>query len=247
MVLGLITYKNTTAAPTSSADWADALDNECNELNYTLLVPAVKEQPPPADVLYELQFFFEIGDYALDRANINGTEWIPSTNNPTLNQAIAGLRSANKSSFTTAGVSPGFTDNQYVISLPSSAKVVDLIIMNFDDGSHPFHLHSHHFWVMYNADYLYFPWNTDLYSQINSTSTNSINANPIKKDTLTIGAYSFALIRFLNNVPGMWAFHCHNAWHMEAGLLMQFMSQQDVMQEWTLPPAVAGLCQNSTS
>jgi FtsP/CotA-like multicopper oxidase with cupredoxin domain len=239
-VLAVVTYTNTTTTPTDSVDWTDALDELCQDLNNTLLSPTVTEQAPPADVLYEIAFAFSIGDYALDVGRINGTSWTPNIENPTLNQAITGLHASN-SSFTTAGVSSGFSANQLVITLPT-VQVVDFLILNFDDGSHPFHLHGHVFWVMATSQDQYFPWDTDLYSQINSTSSNTYTSNPIRRDVLTINAFGWALIRFRNDNPGLWAFHCHIVWHLETGLLMQFMSLPDVIKNWTLPSDVQALC-----
>ena len=243
-VLALVTYTNTTTTPTDSADWADALDDVCQDLNNTLLSPSTTEQAPLADVLYEIAFSFEIGDYALDRARINGTSWTPNVEDPTLNQAITSLHASNasNSSFTTAGVASAFSANQLVITLPT-IQVVDLLVLNFDDGAHPFHLHGHVFWIMATSQDQYFPWNTDLYSQLNSTSSNDYTANPMRRDTLTIDAYGWALIRFRSDNPGLWAFHCHIAWHLEAGLLMQFMALPDVINSWTLPSDVQALCQ----
>jgi FtsP/CotA-like multicopper oxidase with cupredoxin domain len=245
-VMALITYTNSTTAPTNSVDWTDALDLYCQDLNSTLLTPITIEQAPPSDVLYEVSFSFQIGDNALDRGFINGSSWRPSSQNPTINQAFTGLQSSNVSLFTTSGVSSSaFSADQFVISLPSNQKVIDLLILNFDDGAHPFHFHGHEFWVMTTSaasTEQYFPWNTDLYSQLNSTTANDWTRNPMRRDTLTIGSYSWALIRFNNWNAGMWAFHCHNAWHMEAGLLMQFMSRADIMKEWSIPADVEALC-----
>lgn len=240
-VLAVVTYTNTTTTPTDSVDWSDALDDVCQDLNNTLLSPATTEQAPPADVLYEISFSFEIGDYALDVARINGTSWTPNIEDPTLNQAITGLRASNNS-FTTTGVSTAFSANQLVITLPT-VQVVDFLVLNFDDGAHPFHLHGHLFWVMATSQDQYFPWNTDLYSQINSTSPNIYTTNPMRRDVLTINAYGWALIRFRSDNPGLWAFHCHILWHLEAGLLMQFMALPDVIKNWTLPSDVQALCQ----
>lgn len=242
-VRALVTYasKNTTDSPTDSADWADALDEYCMDLNNTLLAPNVSMQAPPADVLYEIQFSFHIGDYALDRAIINGTTWVPDVENPTINQAVAGLRASN-SSFSQSGLSSAFSANQFVITVPDIA-VVDLLVLNFDDGSHPFHLHGHVFWVMATSQDQYFPWGSNLYSQLNSTSTNNYTTNPMRRDTLMIEQYGWALIRFRSDVPGMWAFHCHIAWHLEAGLLMQFAARTDIMSTWTIPTDVQALCQ----
>jgi FtsP/CotA-like multicopper oxidase with cupredoxin domain len=132
LVLGLVTYTNTTTAPTASVDWSDAPDITCKDLNNTLLTPVDVEQAPPADVLYEIAFSFIIGDYAIDKAHINGTSWVPDTTNPTINQAVAGLH-ANNASFTSSGVSSAFSPDQLVISVPD-AQVIDLLVLNFDDG-----------------------------------------------------------------------------------------------------------------
>jgi FtsP/CotA-like multicopper oxidase with cupredoxin domain len=138
-VKALVTYTNTTAAPTQSIDWKDALDVECIGLNSSLLAPFFPVDAPPASVFYALQANFQIGAYAIDRAYINGTSWTMSAANPTLNQAVAGLQASN-STFSTAGVSSAFSSNQYVLSIPET-NVVDVLITNYDEGAHPFHLH----------------------------------------------------------------------------------------------------------
>lgn len=51
------------------------------------------------------------------------------------------------------------------------------------------------------------------------------------------------LIRFVADNPGMWAFHCHMAWHSEAGLLMQFLSRSEVVAGWEIPEASKRLCE----
>src|SRR5579862_7003230 len=42
-----------------------------------------------------------------------------------------------------------------------------------------------------------------------------------------VEAYGFTLISFVADNPGAWAFHCHVSWHMEAGLLMTFLSSAE--------------------
>lgn len=230
-VKALLTYTNSTEGPTLSSDWPDPTDDICADLDPTLLVPSVAEEAPPAQTLYAIQFSFEIGDYALDRAYVNGTSWTPA-DVPTLNQAVEGLKASNNT-FDVSGVSSAYTpSDQYVIDIPRN-QVIDLLVTNFDDGSHPFHLHGHRFWIMATSDQQYFDWSS--YSSINTT-------NPIRRDTLTIDAYGWALIRFRSDNPGLWALHCHIAWHVEAGLLMQFQARNDIMKDWTLPESVTDLC-----
>ncbi|KAI9732621.1 MAG: hypothetical protein M1834_003957 [Cirrosporium novae-zelandiae] len=231
-VKALLTYTDTTDFPLASPDWKDAQDVICQDLNYTLLHPSTPEKAPTADLLYVIETSFQIGAYALDRGYINSTSWtVPKT--PTLNLAVAGLHSHN-STFSTAGLTPAFdSTTQFVISVPKT-QIVDLLITNFDDGSHPFHLHGHDFWVLGSSDLQYFPWES--YDELDTT-------NPMRRDTLTVEAFGWTLIRFRLDNPGMWAFHCHNVWHMEAGLLMQWQVRSDVMEGWVLPDDVLGLCE----
>jgi len=232
-VRALLTYTNSTAGPTRSADWKEALDVTCVDLNSSLLTPTFPSPAPPATTIYAVTSSFQIGDYALDLAYMNGTSWVMDAEDPTLNQAVAGLGQAN-ASFSTAGVSSGYTSSQYVINIPDYA-VVDLLVTNFDDGGHPFHLHGHTFWVVASSPDQYFDWST--YHLLNTTLPDAM-----RRDTIVIDAFGWALIRFVADNPGLWAFHCHISWHMEAGLLMQFQSRSDIMSTWTLPPDVLGLC-----
>ncbi|OAL33415.1 hypothetical protein AYO20_07271 [Fonsecaea nubica] len=231
-VMALITYTNSTDVPVNSTDWKDAMDVECVGLNSSLLTPLFESEAPPASIMYAIAANFQIGDYALDRAFINGTSWVMA-DVPTLNQAVAGLQAGN-ASFTTSGVSSAFSASQYVIDIPDYA-VVDLLITNYDEGAHPFHLHGHTFWVLASSPDQYFDWST--YDSLNRTLSNVM-----RRDTLMVDAYGWALIRFVADNPGLWALHCHISWHMEAGLLMQFQARSDIMRTWTLPSDVLGLC-----
>ncbi|KAF8864554.1 hypothetical protein BDZ45DRAFT_797233 [Acephala macrosclerotiorum] len=235
-VLALISYSNTTAEPTNSVDWTDVLGVVCEDLNTTLLVPLVPASPPKQNLTYQLDISFQIGAYALDRAYINSTTWTPSTT-PTLNQAITALSSTNtslSSQFSASGLDTTLfapSGSQFVLSIPSIA-VVDILLNSLDEGAHPFHLHGHQFWELASGsgDFDY-----KNYGNMNTT-------NPMRRDTMTVNAYGWSLIRFVADNPGLWALHCNISWHMEAGLLMQFQTRADIMKTWTLPTDVAGLC-----
>lgn len=87
-----------------------------------------------------------------------------------------------------------------------------------------------------------FNW-TQYYAEI-APSGPSV-ANSLRRDTLTIKPYAWALIRFVADNPGLWALHCHIAWHMEAGLLMQFMSRANVLKAMDVPQEIKDLCVTS--
>jgi FtsP/CotA-like multicopper oxidase with cupredoxin domain len=231
-VLALLSYTNTTYEPlvSESVDWSTALELQCEDLNITNLVPLVPQDAPAADHAYSIDVSFQIGDYALDKAYINSTTWVPDTI-PTLNQALTGIH-ANNATFFASGQSSAFNSSQFVLAVPE-LRVVDLLINNLDEGSHPFHLHGYQFYIMAVGADGDFDWST-----YDSLSTK----NPMRRDTMTIDGYGWALIRVLADNPGLWAFHCHISWHMEAGLLMQFQVRNDLMKDWTLPADVAALC-----
>jgi FtsP/CotA-like multicopper oxidase with cupredoxin domain len=231
-VRAILSYTNTTSAPTSaSVDWSSALDLACEDLNATTLIPTVASTPPPATTMYVVTVSFQIGAYTLDRAYVNSTTWTSMPENPTLNQAVAGLHAAN-TSFSTTGLSTAFGASQFVLAVADDA-VIDLLIYSLDEGAHPFHLHGHQFWIMQTGSGA-FDWE--------SYNAGLHVENPIRRDTMTVDAYGWSLIRFVADNPGLWALHCHIIWHMEAGLLMQFQSRNDILRGWTIPADVLGLC-----
>lgn len=231
-VLAILAYNNSTALPGGdSASWNVPTDPLCQDLNSSLLLPSVPQQAPPADNLFIIQFSFETGAYALDRAYINGTTWTPSSI-PTLNHIVPHLKAGN-TTYNQTGQAPSYgLENQYILDIPDN-QVVDILLQNFDDGSHPFHLHGYVFWVMASSQDQYFPW--DSYGSINTT-------NPMRRDTVTVDSYGWTLIRIQADNPGLWALHCHIAWHLSAGLLMQLQTRNDLMKNWDLPGDVLDLC-----
>jgi len=39
------------------------------------------------------------------------------------------------------------------------------------------------------------------------------------------------VIRFMADNPGVWAMHCHVAWHMEGGMLLTFIERPDDLKQ----------------
>ena len=109
--------------------------------------------------------------------------------------------------------------------------VVDIYLNNTDGGEHPFHLHSHKFWVVATSDY---PDAEFLYS-----------TSYVQRDVVSVPALGWAKIRFVADNPGAWFFHCHIEWHMSAGLALVFLTspQQLLKQGYTIPEDQRMLCQ----
>ena len=122
--------------------------------------------------------------------------------------------------------------NQPMIYTTSTVRTLDILVQNMDDGNHPFHLHGHTFFVLAQG-HGYPPSN--LHQNLNLT-------NPLRRDTASVEAFGWTLLRFVADNPGVWAFHCHISWHNEAGLLMQFVTRIDELVQMQVPDEVKGLC-----
>lgn len=213
-------------------------DLECKDLNTTLLTPSPALAPPPAATLIRLRSNFEIGAYALARGYFNASSWRPAQT-PTLVSIVDGLRAHNASfapnATTAAGVMTAFDSARQFVVRVAAGTVVDLLIDNFDDGNHPFHLHGHRFWVLGQGRGYY-----DLGGYEQGVGLEL--RNPLRRDTVTIEAYGWVLIRVVMDNVGVWALHCHIVWHAEAGMLMQFYVAGEEVEGWEVPGQVREGC-----
>ncbi|KAG0041838.1 hypothetical protein BGZ83_001242 [Gryganskiella cystojenkinii] len=209
---------NPQAPISDSQDWSGGeYAGRCVDLSMDMLKPYMVQDALPADVTYTLDVSTQILTKKRIRFGyMNTTTWVPLKSTTTLNQANRGVTQ--------------FTSSQFVIPL-NMTQVVELVINNFDEGSHPFHLHGHQFWVVGEGKGSYMPGE----SPINT-------ANPVRRDTATMQTYGYTVLRFINDNPGIWAFHCHIDWHMKAGLLVQFLSLPAEVQTFNIPEDVNALC-----
>jgi FtsP/CotA-like multicopper oxidase with cupredoxin domain len=75
---------------------------------------------------------------------------------------------------------------------------VEITMHNLSMMTHPTHLHGHHFQVI------------------------DINGRPLQgalRDTVAVPPMTSVTIAFDAGNPGIWAFHCHHLYHMEAGMM----------------------------
>ncbi|CAO3682118.1 unnamed protein product [Umbelopsis vinacea] len=157
-VLASIHYEGAPAIQPNTTDPSLSDPVDCNDLNPSDLRPVDAMDAPEYNVSYYVAASFQaITSDRIRRGYMNQTSWIALQNATTLQQANAGVTT--------------FDSSQFVLTPPNNATVVQLIIQNFDDGSHPFHLHGHTFWVLGTGDG-YFAANTNL----NVT-------NPVRRDT----------------------------------------------------------------
>ena len=100
----------------------------------------------------------------------------------------------------------GVNSNAHVLKYNS---IIDIVLNNYDTGGHPFHLHGHAFQVIARSGPNAGPYNGQ---------TSQFPSVPSRRDTVMVQVGGYVVIRFQASNPGVWFFHCHIDWHLEAGL-----------------------------
>ncbi|EFX05344.1 diphenol oxidase [Grosmannia clavigera kw1407] len=232
--------------PTTDND-AGAFIVLCQDMhtrNYAPYPP--RPAPAHADRSYYLRVNLEIGNWQLQRGFFNGSSYRPNLLSPALHRAVDGLRAGNES-YGVAGINRlAFDEQSELVIGHTDVQVVDLVLQNFDEGTHPLHLHGHQLFVL-GAGHGYFPG----YEAFNMAplgrglldpgNTSSID-NPLRRDVATVEGFGWTLVRFVADNPGVWRFHCHMIWHGDGGMAMLFLSRTDDMTGWEIPAANRALC-----
>lgn len=116
-----------------------------------------------------------------------------------------------------AGLDPGMGNVNSQYYALQYGEVVDLVVNAIGDQPHPIHLHGHDFWVM--------GMGRPLDGNYANQSLNMVD--PVLRDTVQLQDHSWAVLRFKADNPGVWAFHCHLEWHLQAGMLLFFEEARD--------------------
>lgn len=235
----------------TSVDWNEKLDDKCKDMNVTQLEPVEAISPPKADAFFYLRSSFRIGDYRLSRGFLNGSSWRPNVRSPSLQRTMDGLSAANLSFASADSSSPAFVNDvafemsRELVIQTNGRQTIDLLVHNFDDGAHPFHLHGYKYFVLAQG-HGYPPLvhtGADITAENISPLYNSLDmSNPLRRDTAMVEGFGWILLRIVADNPGLWVFHCHVSWHSESGLLMQFLTASDELAKLAIPAEVQNLC-----
>ncbi|XP_035708126.1 iron transport multicopper oxidase fetC-like [Folsomia candida] len=144
--------------------------------------------------------------------------------------------SFNNSAFSLPHDRPLLISMMRNVTLPASSfplyiehnQVVQLVVNNPSFGVHPMHLHGHTFWVMGAGE----PGEGDY-----SPERHRLNRNGLRRDTVMVQEWSWLVIKFIADNPGVWAFHCHIDWHNLAGMALTFVEAPDVARAKLRVPA----------
>lgn len=259
-VQGIVQYgaRSASKAPVlpDSMDWSELQDLECRDLNTTELVPVQAiAAPDQADAYYYIRSNFEIGAHQLSRGFFNSSSWRPDIQHSTLARAVDGLK-VSDASYSPATANGGesaavfvndaaFDTRRELVVQSTGIQTIDLLISNFDDGNHPMHLHGYKYFVL--AQGHGYPPRKSRFEELTRDNVQPLYdsldlTNPLRRDTASVEAFGWILIRFVADNPGAWPLHCHISWHTEAGLLMQFLTRTDLMAEFVVPEANQALC-----
>ncbi|KAG9314730.1 Cupredoxin [Chiua virens] len=196
MVLAPMTYGASATTP-DSQNWSESYPEVCLDLNSTMLVPTPAMNPPNSTSSYTVSMSFQQtfqsgGNQVL--AYINNTSWESQTTDPTILQFYQG------------GAQTNFNASSQLVIVDDDIDVVDIIVNNYDDSSHPFHFHGHTFYILGEGDGVYQPGSSPLTLD-----------NPPRRDTFTLPGYGYVIVRFINDNPGTLGVplpHCmaHGCW-----------------------------------
>ncbi|KAH8093091.1 multicopper oxidase 2A [Cristinia sonorae] len=226
-IRGVIRYSNakdSAALPTASDDPGPGI-KKLDDMDVSKLVPAVKDVPPARTRMYTVKVSLQNTNENHFLAFFNSTSWEPLSGTSTFME----VRKAALQNASYAPLGASLQNPDQLMITEDSIQVVDLLVNNLDDGDHPFHLHGHRPYIMGSGAGRYI-----------GQKLNEVN--PLRRDTILIPAFSWTILRFVTDNPGVWAFHCHISWHMASGLLMQVNSLPSKAALLDVPQAIIDQC-----
>lgn len=138
-------------------------------------------------------------------------------------------------------IKPGIYGTSYKDSVPSlfsnilhnsdGIEVIDFVIQNFDDGSHPMHLHGHTMWIMEKGS-------------IGNLARNFTRTfeRPLKRDVIWVRSDEWVRVRVVLDNPGLWLLHCHIPWHSMTGMATIVAAQLNQLNMEKAPFDWLALC-----
>ncbi|CAG8466167.1 7875_t:CDS:2 [Funneliformis mosseae] len=217
-VVGILKYEGAKNDEPTTKESNEQHDR-CKDLSTKFLIPLnAKPAPEPVHKIITLNTTAITNEKNVTVFTVNGKTFSPDFQNPTLQRILNG-EDPNT-----------FPDDQVTFVYDEPNGVIEVRLINNGIGTHPFHMHGHNFFVLGSGD------GTEVVeSELNYK-------NPTIRDTVTLPAMSWTVIRFLADNPGVWAFHCHIEWHVEMGLVAQLIESPTELAKRQPPKDWSSLC-----
>ncbi|TGJ82599.1 hypothetical protein E0Z10_g6148 [Xylaria hypoxylon] len=195
----------------------------CDDMPFDLPKPMreIQAHEVPEENKHYIEYAFRQAQ-DVNRIFINKTAYTPLPDNATLWKAIEQQFVASKVNVYNSW---GFGLSQQVLLIPEANKGAQVVINSRDVMEHPWHLQS---WLPFKPGHTFqiVGWGLGLFGTPSTSTTWNLD-NPMRRDTVTVPAYSHIVIRFETDNPGLWALHCHVAWHMEGGMFVSLAERPD--------------------
>lgn len=157
---------------------------------------------------------------------MNGIMYKNYINNPLLRRAMDGL-------------SIGGRNEVAAVSFTADGGSADIVLNVLDPPpiGHPFHLHGHPFYIVARG--------VGRVSRLTLPFVRKKTRNAIKRDTLMVGQWSYAIIRIPLNTPGVWPLHCHIGWHLASGKMAAVAVGPEKIRGFKRPEEWEELCRGT--
>ena len=155
--------------------------------------------------------------------------------NPTINHV--GDKSFNPPEY--AIIDENYAEDQWVYIMLSAVGNPDIPagVRRFIPLAHPVHLHGHDFVMLAQQD--------RPFKESDLTDGTFVYNNPPRRDTVLLPGGGYVAIGFQPDNPGIWAYHCHIAWHASSGFGLQIREREgDIKMSKTFIKEKDRVCKN---
>ncbi|KAL3875074.1 hypothetical protein ACJMK2_038012, partial [Sinanodonta woodiana] len=120
-------------------------------------------------------------------------------------------------------------------------QIVELFMISLSDFMHPMHLHGYQFRVVGNGMFDRQKTAKEVIEMDSAGRIPRILQNPMHKDTIMVhGGFTYTIIRFKADNPGIWFLHCHTDGHLQQGMAM--VIKVGNLAEFPTPPSYFPRC-----
>ncbi|CAM0138846.1 unnamed protein product [Umbelopsis sp. WA50703] len=215
--IGVVRYENGTDTFDNSIHH-DSGDRHCQDMDPKILENFYPRSAPRYDQTFTLAMRFGKNKDNRLRGFLNNVTYNNHENTPTLLNLWS--------------VQDGLAGNNLVYHI-DKPQHIQIVLQGTPAGNeHPFHLHGQEFYLMGTGVGVY-----------NATEHEKLlnYVNPVRRDVATVPGRGWAVLRFWAH-PGVWFFHCHMDWHLEAGLALQFIVMPKAIEGLKVPKKVLDQC-----
>jgi FtsP/CotA-like multicopper oxidase with cupredoxin domain len=205
-----------TTPPVSQA-WTDDLA-PCQDLDASFLVPFFESEPQTPAETYFVNITFGVNSTGYWLWNMNGVSYRSDYDAPSL-LLTKGVANTSKPY--------DFPPEYNVFATNPANDTTQVVLFHMENTvgvAHPIHYHGHNMYLLSQGDG---PWD----------GTVTTGTNPPRRDVYILPASGHLVFSYNATNPGAWPMHCHIAFHVSAGLLVQTVEQSDWIQQYMDIPA----------